>query len=88
MTPNEAIDTLAKYAYRCAEYDSMLRHRDAEAAIKAQVDVAVAVLRNALAYHPTAGHYYVLDATDGRVPFVEALTEALAELGLVSDGGK
>jgi hypothetical protein len=26
--------------------------------------------------------------TDGRVPFVEALTEALAELGLISDGGK
>ena len=88
MTPNEALDLLAKYAYRCAEWDSMTRHRDAEAAIKAQADVAVAVLRNALAYHPTDGHYYVLDATDGRVPFVEALTEALAELGLISDRGK
>jgi hypothetical protein len=86
MTPREALDLLAKYAYRCAEWDSMTRHRDAEAAIKGQVDVAVAALKNALAQR--RADYYVLDATDGRVPFVEALTEALAELGLISDGGK
>ena len=80
MTPNEAIDTLAKYAYRCAEYDSMLRHRDAEAAIKAQADVAVAVLKNALAQR--RADYYVYDADGRRVPLVEAL----AEMGLISDG--
>ena len=80
MTPNEAIDTLAKYAYRCAEYDSMLRHQDAEAAIKGQVDVAVAVLRNALAQR--RAEYYVYDADGRRVPLVEAL----AELGLIGDG--
>jgi hypothetical protein len=86
MTPREAIDLLAKYAYRCAEYDSMLRHRDAEAAIKAQVDVAVEVLKNALTQR--RADYYVYDADGRRVPLVEALTEALAELGLISDGGK
>ena len=48
MTPNEALDLLAKYAYRCAEWDSMTRHRDAEAAIKAKTDEAVTVLREAL----------------------------------------
>jgi hypothetical protein len=82
MTPREAIDLLAKYAYRCAEYDSMLRHRDAEAAIKAQVDVAVEVLKNALTQR--RADYYVYDADGRRVPLVEAL----AELGLISDGGK
>jgi hypothetical protein len=82
MTPHQAIDTLAKYAYRCAEYDSALRHRDAEAAIKAQADIAVTVLRNALA--TKRADYYVHDTDGRRVPFVEAL----AELGLISDGGK
>lgn len=86
MTPREAIDLLAKYAYRCAEYDSALRHRDAEAAIKAQADIAVTVLRNALA--TKRAECYVYDADGRRVPLVEALTEALAELGLISDGGK
>ena len=84
MTPNEAIDTLAKYAYRCAEYDSMLRHQDAEAAIKGQVDVAVTVLRNALAQR--RADYYVHDTDGRRVPLVKALTEALTELGLIGDG--
>jgi hypothetical protein len=82
MTPSEAIDLLAKYAYRCAEYDSALRHRDAEAAIKAQADIAVTVLRNALAQR--RADYYVHDTDGRRVPLVEAL----AELGLISDGGK
>ena len=80
MTPREAVDLLAKYAYRCAEWDSMTRHRDAEAAIKAQADVAVAVLRNALAQQ--RAEYYVYDADGRRVPLVEAL----AELGLIGDG--
>lgn len=83
MTPNEAVDLLARYAYRCAEYDSMLRHKDAEAAIKAQADAAVAVLRVALVQR--RGDYYVLDATGQRVP----LREALEAMGLLSsDGGK
>jgi hypothetical protein len=82
MTPHQAIDTLARYAYRCAEYDSALRHRDAEAAIKAQVDVAVAVLKNALAQR--RAEYYLHDTDGRRVPLVEAL----AELGLIGDGGK
>lgn len=82
MTPHEAIDLLTRYAYRCAEYDSMLRHRDAEAAIKAQADAAVTVLRNALAQR--RADYYVHDTDGRRVPLVEAL-EAL---GYVTDGGK
>jgi hypothetical protein len=80
MTPTEAIDLLAKYAYRCAEYDSALRHRDAEAAIKGQADAAVTVLRNALAQR--RADYYVHDTDGRRVPLVEAL----AELGLIGDG--
>ena len=85
MTPQQAIDLLAKYAYRCAEYDSMLRHRDAEAAIKRKTDEAVAVLRHALAERPA---YYVTNAAGQRVPLVKALVETLAELGIVTDGGK
>ena len=81
MTPREAVDLLAKYAYRCAEWDSMTRHRDAEAAIKRKTDEAVAVLRHALAERPA---YFVTDAAGQRVP----LLSALAALGLVSDGGK
>ena len=80
MTPTEAIDLLARYAYRCAEYDSALRHRDAEAAIKAQANAAVTVLRNALAQR--RAEYYVHDTDGRRMPLVEAL----AELGLIGDG--
>ena len=58
----------------------MTLHRDAEAAIKAQADAAVTVLRNALAQRPA--DYYVHDADGQRV----SLVEALAELGLVGDG--
>jgi multidrug efflux pump subunit AcrA (membrane-fusion protein) len=85
MTPSEAIDLLAKYAYRCAEYDSALRHRDAEAAIKAQADAAVTVLRNALAERQVRfAQYYVTDLDGRRVSLIYALTE----LGIISDGGK
>jgi hypothetical protein len=42
----------------------------------------VAVLRNALTQR--RADYYVYDADGRRVPLVEAL----AELGLISDGGK
>jgi len=84
VTPNEALDLLAKYAYRCAEWDSMTRHRDAEAAIKVQAHAAVTVLRNALAQR--RADYYVHDTDGRRVPLVKALTEALTELGLIGDG--
>jgi hypothetical protein len=85
MTPHQAIDTLARYAYRCAEYDSMTRHRDAEAAIKAQADVAVTVLRNALAERQVRfAQYYVTDLYGRPVSLIYALTE----LGIISDGGK
>ena len=82
MTPREAVDLLAKYAYRCAEWDGLTRHRDVEAVIKAQADAAVTVLRNALAQRPA--DYYVHDADGRRV----SLVEVLAELGLMTDGGK
>ena len=83
MTPREAIDLLAKYAYRCAEYDSMLRHQDAEAAIKSQADIAVTVLKNALAERQVRfAQYYVTDLDGRRVSLIYALTE----LGLISDG--